>query len=311
MEDNCYSHKSLKQVKNIKLHNKQRKKNINKKIPKTKDSKKKSHHKRRTEFVISETSDESEDEYKNKRLKLANAVNVNGDKIDKSSLSERLKKMICSSVNYQPVDSFITKDKQVELENNNKLQEPEFHPIPSITSTDAITISEQDENLPTKEVIKNLTNFSEFIDLCSDDTSTIDGQQKSDRFSLKSFNKNSPSIIDLGDDTVDSISKNEKENVNIKVNSDNDSDEDLELLRQNVLKTKVGKTIVRQDDPPPLKYNKNFSDDEDSDTAELRLICLRSALLKKAIEMKQKQKLQKRLSQSSLIQDDILDDLGR
>lgn len=95
--------------------------------------------------------------------------------------------------------------------------------------------------------------------------------------------------------------------------SDGASDEDLELLRQYALKTKSAK--VKTDAPQKTDIDNKteaVSEDEDSDTAELRMICLKSALLKKAIEMKQKQKLQKRLSESSNIHefDICTEDLG-
>ncbi|CAH2242884.1 jg26506 [Pararge aegeria aegeria] len=88
------------------------------------------------------------------------------------------------------------------------------------------------------------------------------------------------------------------------LHSDGNSDEDLELLRQLALKTKCVK-LALPNEQMPSENKQALSEDEDSDTAELRMICLKSAFLKKAIEIKQKQKLQKRLSQSSIVPDDF------
>lgn len=107
-------------------------------------------------------------------------------------------------------------------------------------------------------------------------------------------------------DNVNTVVVDKKEELDIN-NSAANSDEDLELLRQHALKTKSMKTkndlktaIVK-----PENKTDALSEDEDSDTAELRMICLKSRLLKRAIELKQKQKLRKRLSSSNMHDFDI------
>lgn len=238
--------------------------------------------------IISESSDESEDEYRNRRRKLADAVvlNKNTFKNDKTSLSERLQKMLYG-VTPEPTKVFLA-DTKMSDDIDNLLEQSRLSFISSLTDNHIIFNDKpQEVSLPKK------LQSCELIDLCTDeDSSTVP--------------------IDLQQDTVDSASKEIKEDESLKKDSskenisDKDSDEDLELLRQHALKTKATKANpVAQDVQSEQKI---LSEDEDSDTAELRLICLKSALLKKAIERKQKQKLKKRLSQSSNFpnEDDLL-----
>ncbi|CAH4036492.1 uncharacterized protein LOC123710992 isoform X2 [Pieris brassicae] len=220
--------------------------------------------------VVSDSSEDSNDEeYKNKRRKLADAVSFTTKKIDSSSLKERLAKML--------------------------------HPKPDSTIITQNTILTGTTTIPNCNIIKSITAYNS-IGECDDkllnETTTVDSIIMPADHDLKISDKEIH-------DTVDGIDKSD---IN-KCDSVGSSDEDLELLRQNALETKSSKQnpvlpeVVHVD----LTNNKHDSEDEDSDTEELRLICLRSALLKKAIEMKKKQKLQKRLSQNSIVHDDLID----
>lgn len=280
--------KTIKVQKRLKVHHRQRRKKDEPIISyrKTKDHKNKTNYpKRKLEVkVVSETSDESEDEYRNRRRKLADAVVVNKNKNDKTSLSERLQKMLCG-INPEP--KALTEIKIVHTE-DSPMSPPQIDRQP--VDKHAILKSKSE---PPQTKSKDKTNSFEFIDLCTDEDSKTN-------------------TTEVGQDTVDSVnSGNVIDGGNKKISeiniSDQNSDEDLELLRQHALKTKSAKEKVALTNPSP-QDNKVMSEDEDSDTAELRLICLKSALLKKAIEMKQKQKLKKKLSQSTNFPDDLITD---
>ncbi|KAJ8726853.1 hypothetical protein PYW08_015250 [Mythimna loreyi] len=255
----------------------------------TKDYKKKTPHskKKLAVKIVSESSEESEDEYRNRRRKLADAVvlNKNTYKNDKTSLSERLQKMLCG-VNPEPTKVFLTENK-MSKDIDKLLEQSKLSFISSLTGDDhKIFNAETEISLPKQ------AQSCELIDLCTDEDS-----------------KTVP--MDLQQDTVDSVSKDIKKDEDLKKDScrenmsDKDSDEDLELLRQHALKTKTTKANAVTNDVQT--ENKILSEDEDSDTAELRLICLKSALLKKAIERKQKQKfMKKRLSQSTNFPNDLI-----
>lgn len=278
-----------------KTHHRQKRKKLEplvhslrtKNLPLTKDHRKKVPHskKKLAVKIISESSEESEDEYRNRRRKLADAVvlNKNTYKNDKTSLSERLQKMLCG-VNPEPTKVFLTETKITSNDIDKLLEESRLSFIKSLTV--------DNHNLFNAEMqVSKQAPSCELIDLCTDEDS-----------------KTVP--MDLQQDNVDSVTKDIKKDEDVKKISgtekisDKDSDEDLELLRQHALKTKATKANTIPNDVQT--ENKILSDDEDSDTAELRLICLKSALLKKAIERKQKQKLKKRLSQSTNLPDDLL-----
>uniref|UniRef100_A0A2A4JC47 C3H1-type domain-containing protein n=1 Tax=Heliothis virescens TaxID=7102 RepID=A0A2A4JC47_HELVI len=272
--EDYYSHapQKPKVQKRQKIHHRQKRKKVEPIVSsiKTREYKRKNHYtKKKLEVkIISESSEESEDEYRNRRRKLANAVvvNKNPSKNDKTSLSERLQKML-SGVNPEPMKVTPT-ERNLNNKINTILEEAELSPISTIDS---------------EEKKQEKITSCELIDLCTDEDS-----------------KTMTAI--LPEDTVDSVSKDIKSSEDAKKesdrehNSEKDSDEDLEMLRQHALKTKTIKANPVPNEVQP--ENKILSEDEDSDTAELRLICLKSALLKKAIERKQKQKLKKRLSQS-------------
>lgn len=278
--------------------------------------KKKSHRKKRIELkVISESSDESDDEYRNKRRKLADAVVVRRQNHnDPSSLQDRIQKMLHGTIEkkwdigiendivVQPLKPALKVDKETETD---------MHPIeeyisstpqyPTNNSTldvpDAMLNEESQKDGDTKQDLKTdkrNNQTSECIIISTDDDDT---QHNNDSNLLKDDHSKE------SQDVTDSITK---ENCDETAEKEKtlDSDEDLELLRQHALKTKAAKTKPIES---ILEPEKTMSEDEDSDTAELRIICLKSALLKKAMEMKRKQKLRKRLSQSS-IQDDLLNE---
>lgn len=280
MEDYCGPYKSFKVQKYQKTHHRQKRKKEepNDVVIRHREHKKKnSRQKKKPEAkAIIETSEESDDEYRNRRKKLAEAVVVNRNSNDKTSLSERLQKMLCG-VNPEPVKMILTENKKNHI--SSKIDSvPDCSPISSQNTLDAMP------EHPTS---------CEIIDICTDE-------------------ENKP-VITI--DTVDSVIKESPHESDMNKildrgkNTDKDSDDDLELLRQHALKTKTGKTNKVQDNGTVPAENKPLSEDEDSDTTELRLICLKSAILKKAIEMKRKQKLQKKLSNSANRQDDTLDQL--
>ncbi|CAG9791833.1 unnamed protein product [Diatraea saccharalis] len=255
---------------------KKRKESTISNVGKNKEHKKKSHRtkKRSVAKNISESSEESEDEYRNKRRKLANAVSVTKDKNDISSLKDRLEKMLCGNQNYEPIKEGIEENIIFDI---TKSLDWSLNASGNSNNND-LSNKNIDEKHISIDVLDSKVN--DIIDLCKDDTT---------------FSSNI-----TGNDCVDSVFV-EKNNIETKKDATTDSDEDLELLRQHALKTKVTKLKTEQpnlDVEVSQKKPQNISEDEDSDTAELRIICLKSALLKKAIEAKQKQRLRKRLSQS-------------
>ncbi|XP_063823577.1 uncharacterized protein LOC135073356 isoform X1 [Ostrinia nubilalis] len=242
---------------------------------KNKDTKKKSRSRKKPiPKTVIESSEESDDEYRNKRRKLANAVVVHKPKMDASSLSARLKRMF-GTQNHEAKKTIIDKKPVVPTVPNLAVKS-------SLNCKNVVINNESNtEKSPEEQAKNSLPKLCELIDLCTED--------------------NDDSVIEISDvksqDTVDSSTVDKSNDPVIKKLPNGDSDEDLELLRQHALKTKGPKSkgdVKQPTDNKPF----NLSDDEDSDTAELRLICLKSALLKKAIEMKQKQKQRKRLSQS-------------
>ncbi|XP_035431159.2 uncharacterized protein LOC118263337 [Spodoptera frugiperda] len=277
--------KPVKVQKRQKTHHRQKRKKIEPVLvpekPKevTREYKKKTHHakKKLPPKVVSESSEESDDEYRASRRKLADAVVVNKD-ANKTSLSERLQQMLCG-VNPEP-RAIVTDTKNSDI--SSVTENAELSPMSSMNTDDHTTLHSED----TKDT-ENKTDKS-VIDLCSDEDS-------------KSMSIDCSRTVDSVSTEVESQAKVRKDS-----NSGKESEEDLELLRQHALKTKITKTSTVLNDVQT--ENKLLSDDEDSDTAELRLICLKSALLKKAIERKQKQKLKKRLSQSSHLGDNIVND---
>ncbi|XP_047519037.1 uncharacterized protein LOC125059004 isoform X2 [Pieris napi] len=229
--------------------------------------------KKPTKLTVSDSSEDSNDEeYKNKRRKLADAVSFTTKKIDNSSLKERLAKML--------------------------------HPKPESKIITQNTILTGTTTIPSCNIIKSITAYnslSECNDKFFNETKIVDSVIMPTDHDLKIVSDKEIH------DTVDGIDKRDEREK--KCESGGSSDEDLELLRQNALETKSSKQnpVLQEVVHVDLTNNKHESEDEDSDTEELRLICLRSALLKKAIEMKKKQKLQKRLSQNSIVHDDLLD----
>ncbi|CAG5010137.1 unnamed protein product [Parnassius apollo] len=272
---------------------------------KGRDYKKKSHRKRRLEVkVVSESSEESDDEYRNKRRKLANAVTFNKVKGDTSSLKARLNKMLCGSNNkeYISVENIeisnmvenLIDDYSVEKnEENNSVKNIEENNSQTKDSDNIIEIDCQ-ENIDTTQLEKDKEKAQspcDLIDLCSEDSKEMEKPVTEMR-------------------TQDVVDSNIKENIEViegNKNNKQDSDDELEVLRQHALKTKSLKSKPDIPEVSAAAQNKPTSEDDDSDTAELRLICLKSAFLKKAIEMKFKQKLRKRLkTKSTSLQDDFM-----
>ncbi|XP_045459731.1 putative leucine-rich repeat-containing protein DDB_G0290503 [Melitaea cinxia] len=252
-----------KEKKHIKAHNRQ--KRLKSDSGKTKEHRKKPYRSKKKIEIISESdaSEFSDDEYKNKRRKLTDAVSLNIVKNDTSTLKDRLTKMLG-----------LSKTENRKLELPNVVSECEKEP---------------QDNQASKEKDSNTSKLN-----CKDEVRCIDEVSKEIQ------NEN------ISNDNVNAGVVDKKEELNIKNSSEN-SDEDLELLRQHALKTKSVKTKNDQKTTNVKPENKThaLSEDEDSDTAELRMICLKSRLLKKAIELKQKQKLQKRLSSSNMHDFDI------
>lgn len=277
--------------------------------------KKKSHRKKRIELkVISESSDESDDEYRNKRRKLADAVVVRKQKHnDQSSLQDRIQKMLHGTIEkkwdigienvVQPFKPALKVDKETETDMHPIIED--IHSVPQYpTKNIALNVPDKilnQESQKDGDINQDLQNdkenhqTSECIIISTDDDDTQ--HNNNDDALLKNDH------CEETQDVTDSITK-EKCDETTEKDKALDSDEDLELLRQHALKTKAAKTKPIES---ILEPEKMISEDEDSDTAELRIICLKSAVLKKAMEIKRKQKLRKRLSQSTL-QDDLLND---
>lgn len=219
--------------------------------------------------------------------------------------------MINGTKHPEPMLALATEEKQIEIDVHTKVEEivPELNDISKPNFETRKNEEVRDIRLPDEILeIKNTQRICELIDLCTQDDIAIGNHEKPiDTIDL---------VNERSQDTVDSISEIPQDAVGsapqefknndkgTKQVQEEDSDEDLELLRQHALKTKASKPKPKQSNEPGNKPLV-LSEDEDSDTAELRLICLKSALLKKAIEMKRKQKLQKRLSQSSNLQDEL------
>ncbi|XP_047989578.1 biorientation of chromosomes in cell division protein 1-like 1 isoform X2 [Leguminivora glycinivorella] len=267
---------------------------------------KKSNKTKKRATVLSESSDESDDEYRNKRRKLAVAVNKGN--VDKSTLKARLEKMLCGTQNPEHDRFFPNLQSETHIVSiNNEIS------IEKVNTLDA-----------SNEVNKDSTNQQvyESVDLCSD-IDTKDSGNNGSTISVQSSTENYGSIISVPSE-IHSALELAQETVQVKnitineTQNTRDSDEDLELLREHALKTKavknnsqkieVEKQNIQQTDVIDEKDALLLSGDEDSDTAELRLICLKSALLKKAFERKQKQKLKKRLSQSMNLDDELMRD---
>ncbi|XP_063380030.1 uncharacterized protein LOC134666718 isoform X2 [Cydia fagiglandana] len=261
--------------------------------------------KKRATF-LSESSDESDDEYRNKRRKLAAAVNKGN--VDKSTLKARLEKMLCGAQNPEPDRFFPNLQSETHLVSiNNEIS------LEKVISPDA-------SNGVKKDSIND--QVYESVDLCSD-VDTKDNGNSGSAISVLSSTENNGSVISVASenhstlDLAQEITANEKNVIINETQNARDSDEDLELLREHALKTKAVKTngqkieLEKQNTQSEVIDEKHallLSGDEDSDTAELRLICLKSALLKKAFERKQKQKLKKRLSQSLNLDDELMRD---
>ncbi|XP_061706569.1 uncharacterized protein LOC133517324 isoform X1 [Cydia pomonella] len=262
--------------------------------------------KKRATF-LSESSDESDDEYRNKRRKLAAAVNKGN--VDKSTLKARLEKMLCGSQNPEPDRFFPNSQTETHLVSiNNEIS------VEKVTSPNA-----------SNEVKKDSVNEQvyESIDLCSD-IDTKDNGNNGSAISVLSSTENNGSILNVPPDSHFTLDLAQETTVNVKnviineTQNTRDSDEDLELLREHALKTKAVKSNSQKIESEKQNTQRSdvvdekdvllLSGDEDSDTAELRLICLKSALLKKAFERKQKQKLKKRLSQSLNLDDELMRD---
>lgn len=225
-------------------------------IGKHKNKRKVSRNKRKMEVtLVSESSEESEDEYKNKRWKLANAVNINKQTSDKSTLKARLNKMLCK-VDSQDLTKSSSDNKLLKYKIDQSLSPISDEPFMS-------TVLHEEAS---EVIINNNAKEVEFVDISDDDVKILEGQDCKD-------------IVDAAN-TLHITHSNK--------NSDKDtSDEDLELLRQHALNTKTIKQSIVTD-LKNIQESKILLEDEDSDTAELRLICLKSALLKKAIEKKNK-----------------------
>ncbi|XP_021204744.1 putative leucine-rich repeat-containing protein DDB_G0290503 isoform X2 [Bombyx mori] len=250
--------------------------------------------------VVLESSDESDDEYKFKRRKLADAVVVHKETNEKSSLSSRLKEMLQKAVNREPLKTSLD-DKKVESSNNKIMTYDLSSPI-SPSTEGHVSCFEIGDSVITKTKC-SLYHKPEVIEASvEDEVSTQDINQNSK--SKNNFELSKDRNIDIVD-SVDCIRKSFEREEHLQ----KDSDDDLETLRQTALNTKATKSSRDTSEGPAINENKTLSDDEDSDTAELRLICLKSTLLKKAIEMKQKQKRQKKLSQSSHKRDELIDSL--
>lgn len=283
LEEYCLPYKNDQVQKPPKTHHRQKRKREELTfVIRNKEHKKKTRSKRKLEDrkgLCESSEDETTDEVRNRRRKLADAVIVNSPKNDKTSLSERLKQMLYG-INPEPVKIVVTE--------NGTSKHNMIHDNPCNDAL--IALQNTEEHMLCSEIQDNrqeIKTSCEVIDICTDEES-----KTSDKLiTIEPVN----SIItenDQGND-IQKIKDRDKD-------SNKDSDDDLELLRQHALKTKMEKL-------KKVEENKITSEDEDSDTTELRAICLKSTYLKKAIEIKRKLKLQKKLSQSSNLRDDTFD----
>ncbi|KAK9294427.1 hypothetical protein QLX08_010949 [Tetragonisca angustula] len=91
-------------------------------------------------------------------------------------------------------------------------------------------------------------------------------------------------VSDNNTDFTNSSKEKSTIHINNKESNDADDDEDLALLRQKALETKQNKSN-KQNDQPKTEIAKsmsvNINDDQDEEDLELRMIALRSAVLKK------------------------------
>ncbi|XP_013161723.1 PREDICTED: myosin-3-like [Papilio xuthus] len=286
---NCISSKASYRQKKINLHSGHKK------------NKKKYHRKRKLEpKIISDSSEESDDEYRNKRRKLANAVGLNKAKVD-TSLKARLEEMLFgkkSKENCLNIEKLKVSNKIIKEQDNNTLDNIKENTSPNKSEEKEISLCNQLNNI---EIINDVAGDSQsvnqdenFIQLNKEEKDECDGKTHS--LCTEEVEKVSEANVN-----TENMEPNSKE---IPTNKQ-DSDDELELLRQHALKTKSTKTKSQSD--TSKKAQKPQSDDDESDTADLRLICLKSAFLKKAIEIKRKQKLRKRLkSKSKSLQNDIV-----
>ncbi|KOC66887.1 hypothetical protein WH47_11951 [Habropoda laboriosa] len=91
-------------------------------------------------------------------------------------------------------------------------------------------------------------------------------------------------VSDNNSDIINSSKEKSTAHVNNNVSNDADEEEDLALLRQKALETKQNKSNKQNDQPKTetaRKVNVNINDDQDEEDLKLRMIALRSAVLKK------------------------------
>ncbi|XP_045533815.1 putative leucine-rich repeat-containing protein DDB_G0290503 isoform X1 [Papilio machaon] len=267
-----------------------------------KKNKKRYHRKRKLEpKIISESSEDSDDEYRNKRRKLANAVALNKAKVD-TSLKARLEEMLFgkkSKENCLNIENLNVNKKLIKEQDNSRIDNIKENTSPNNSEEKEILLCNQLNNI---EIINETSGDSQKL---KQDKNGIqlnkEGKDECDGKTHSLYSGESEKVT-MENNHTDNMESSGKE---ISSNKQ-DSDDDVELLRQHALKTKSTKT-KSQSDTSKHAQNKPHSEDDESDTADLRLICLKSALLKKAIEMKMKQKMRKRLkSKSKSLQNDIV-----
>ncbi|XP_072941461.1 uncharacterized protein [Epargyreus clarus] len=319
LEDNNIhvSHNFVKKAKLVKPHKRKKQtKQPETVLRKIKDCKKKTkqNKKKSTNKVYIKSSDESDEEYLNKRKRLANAVTLKKNKNDTSTLKERINRMLFGPRKPSNI---------IEIKTSNTLADRLgiYNKLP-IGTTQQDNYCDISHAKPVIEIHSKDTSQSDALetkldDIKSDNNVKIKEKNASEEPNMISLKQtinlctDNESSQDIVDSVVSEKEVDTKEAIN-ENKSEGSSDEDLEQLREYALKTKSAKskTETSNEVTTTTTATENklsmASDDEDSDTAELRLICLKSTLLKKAIEMKRKQKLRKRLSQSTCLQDDLM-----
>lgn len=273
---------------------------------------KKSKHSSKSRKVVSESSEFSEDEeIENKKIKLANAVTIQKNKIDKSTLKERLMKMTLNNKANLRKQSTGT-----EIPRHNKNDNSAFkraiqkekvqHNLKSkILKTDLEFETSNISNLLKKNKLCSVTNnkmLSEKVlhelDVHTDLTKeSLEASDRSKFFdSLEDTNKKVPNELELqssiktcsdfSDSSVD-YKNNGIETKEIDTESHEDCENKKEPNEENMEVPNFNAIYITPKSSPI--YEIKDSEDDNSDTQELRLICLKSTALKKAIE-KQKQK---------------------
>lgn len=195
-----------------------------------------------------ESSEESDYDHKEKRRKLQEAVRITSKKYDMSSLKQRLLKMIAPNKEDETSDKNSTDGKFDSLDTN-------------------LLCEETEQNKENKQIIEL---NEDTVYLITDDESSSGDTKKNINTAIK---------------TKDILKETDEQATN--ENKGLLSDDDLESLRQLVLKTKnkkVDQGDINETEAVILNsqpLGKDL-DEKDNDIEQLRMACLKSAIVRKA-----------------------------